>query len=242
VTGPTGSGKTTTLYATLQELNQSTRNIITIEDPVEYRMEGINQVQVNTKAGLTFAAGLRAILRQDPDIIMIGEIRDTETAEIAVRASITGHLVLSTMHTNDSASTVTRLLDMGIEPYLVSSSLVGVVSQRLVKKICENCQTVYEPNEVEKELLGLQEDRLLRRGQGCSLCHGTGYRGRTAVHEIMVINREMRELIGKGASEDVLREAAIRHGTISLKENCRRLVLDGITTTEELLRVAYTLD
>ena len=197
VTGPTGSGKTTTLYAVLQELNKIGRNIITVEDPVEYRLEGINQVQVNIKAGLTFASGLRSILRQDPDIIMIGEIRDTETAKIAVRAAITGHLVLSTMHTNDSASAVSRLVDMGIEPYLVSSSVVGVVAQRLVKKICTNCKIEYKPSHSEMDLLQLNENDVLYKGQGCSLCNNAGYKGRTAIHEILLMTRELREMVDR---------------------------------------------
>jgi len=242
VTGPTGSGKTTTLYAVLRELNKVNRNIITVEDPVEYRLEGINQVQVNVKAGLTFASGLRSILRQDPDIIMIGEIRDAETAEIAVRAAITGHLVLSTMHTNDSASTVSRLVDMGIEPYLVSSSVVGVVAQRLVRKICTNCKTEYKPSHSEMELLNLNENDVLYRGEGCSLCGNTGYKGRTAIHEVMLMTRELRELVDHKASIDELRSCAAKYGTITLRDSCSQLVRKGITTTEELLKVTYSLE
>ncbi|HHY82512.1 MAG TPA: Flp pilus assembly complex ATPase component TadA [Clostridiales bacterium] len=242
VTGPTGSGKTTTLYAVLRELNKINRNIITVEDPVEYRLEGINQVQVNVKAGLTFASGLRSILRQDPDIIMIGEIRDSETAEIAVRAAITGHLVLSTMHTNDSASTVSRLVDMGIEPYLVSSSVVGVVAQRLVKKICTNCKTEYKPSHPEMVLLNLRGDEVLYRGEGCSLCGNTGYKGRTAIHEIMLMTRELRELVDHRASIDEIRSCAAKYGTITLRDSCVQLVQKGITTTEEMLKVTYSLE
>ena len=242
VTGPTGSGKTTTLYAVLQELNKVSRNIITVEDPVEYRLDGVNQVQVNVKAGLTFANGLRSILRQDPDIIMIGEIRDSETAEIAVRAAITGHLVLSTMHTNDSASTVSRLVDMGIEPYLVSSSVVGVVAQRLVKKICINCKQEYKPTHSERDLLHLADGDILSRGAGCSICGNTGYRGRTAIHEVMLVTREIRELIDHRASIDELRTAAAKYGTITLRDSCSRLVRKGITTSDEMLKVTYSLE
>ncbi len=242
VTGPTGSGKTTTLYAVLRELNKITRNIITVEDPVEYRLEGINQVQVNLKAGLTFANGLRSILRQDPDIIMIGEIRDNETAEIAVRAAITGHLVLSTMHTNDSASTVSRLIDMGIEPFLVSSSVVGVVAQRLVKKICTNCKIEYKPGLIENSLLGLKSNEKLYKGRGCSLCNNTGYKGRTAIHEIMLMTKEIRELVEQGRSIDEIRRISKKQGTLTLRESCSQLVRNGITTTEEMLKVTYSLD
>ncbi|OGO77570.1 MAG: type II secretion system protein GspE [Clostridiales bacterium GWB2_37_7] len=242
VTGPTGSGKSTTLYALLKELNKSKTNIITIEDPVEYRLDGINQVQVNTKAGMTFASGLRSILRQDPDIIMVGEIRDAETAQIAVRASITGHLVLSTMHTNDAASTVARLVDMGIEPYLVSASVVGVIAQRLVRKICNQCKTTLAVSSLEKELLHQNDDFSIYKGRGCSACNGTGYKGRTAIHEIMPVDRDIRTLIEKRASIDVIRTAAAASGTISLRESCKQLVLQGITTIEEMIRVTYSLD
>lgn len=242
VTGPTGSGKTTTLYAVLRELNQTNKNIITVEDPVEYKLEGINQVQVNNKAGLTFASGLRSILRQDPDIIMIGEIRDAETAQIAVRAAITGHLVLSTMHTNDTAATVSRLLDMGIESYLVSSSVVGIVAQRLVRKICDHCKTIYLPTVTERKLMAIDENVKIFRGRGCNACNHTGYKGRTAIHEIMPVNKELRILIDQKASIDTLRQVAFAQGTISLKENCKQLVLEGVTTADELIRVAYSLD
>lgn len=242
VTGPTGSGKTTTLYAVLQELNKINRNIITIEDPVEYRLDGINQMQVNVKAGLTFASGLRSILRQDPDIIMIGEIRDTETAEIAVRAAITGHLVLSTIHTNDSASTITRLIDMGAEPYLVSSSVVGVVAQRLVKKICTNCKIEYKPSVSELSLLNMQDNQMLYKGEGCSLCNNTGYRGRTAIHEVLLMTRELREMVERHASLDEIRSTSGKYGTITLKQNCGQLVLSGITTIDEMLKITYSLE
>lgn len=242
VTGPTGSGKTTTLYTLLKELNKIDKNIITVEDPVEYRLNGINQVQVNIKAGLTFANALRSILRQDPDIIMIGEIRDAETAKIAVRAAITGHLVLSTMHTNDTAATVSRLVDMGIEPYLVSSSVVGVIAQRLVRKICSDCKEKYISTEAEREILKLNHDIELYRGKGCIHCNNTGYKGRTSIHEIMPIGKELRMQIDSRGSIDTLRETAIRNGTRNLKDNCKELVKNGVTTIEELLRVTYTLD
>jgi type IV pilus assembly protein PilB len=242
VTGATGSGKTTTLYSVLRELNKINRNIITVEDPVEYRLEGINQVQVNNKAGLTFASGLRSILRQDPDIIMIGEIRDVETAQISVRAAITGHLVLSTMHTNDSASTVSRMVDMGIEPYLVSSSVVGIVAQRLIRKICSNCKISYPPDHAEQELLNISRDTLLYKGAGCSICSQSGYKGRTSIHEVMLMNRELREMVDHRATIDELKTASRKFGTTTLMENCMVLVKSGLTTTEELLKVTYSLE
>ncbi len=242
VSGPTGSGKTTTLYTVLKELNKITTNIVTVEDPVEYRMAGINQVQVNIKAGMTFASGLRSILRQDPDIILIGEIRDAETAQIAIRSAITGHLVLSTIHTNDAASTITRLVDMGIEPYLVSTSVVGVIAQRLVKKVCPKCKASYKPDHAEMMLLKLKEPRPLFKGTGCPACNFTGYRGRTAIHEVMVVGRDVRELIDRRASVDQIRQLAARLGTVSLMESCSKLVLDGVTTVEEMMKVTYTID
>lgn len=242
ITGQTGSGKTTTLYSVLREFNSINKNIITVEDPVEYRLEGINQVQVNTKSGLTFAQGLRSILRQDPDIIMIGEIRDTETAQIAVRAAITGHIVISTMHTNDAPSTAVRLLDMGIEPYLITSAVVGVVAQRLVRKICDNCKTKYIPTDSEKNILGISEDLTLYKGRGCSKCYNTGYRGRTAIHEIMHMTKEVKALIESGGSIDSIKENVANQGMVTLRENCKDLVLKGITTVEELIRVTYSLE
>lgn len=242
VTGPTGSGKTTTLYAILNELNKINRNIITVEDPVEYRMQGVNQVQVNVKAGLQFSSALRSILRQDPDIIMIGEIRDGETAEIAVRAAITGHLVLSTMHTNDAATAVTRLVDMGVEPFLVSSSVVGVVAQRLVKKICNQCKTSYKPSTEEMLIMKLKEGQLLYKGSGCSYCGFTGYKGRTAIHEVMPVNSQIRMLVDKRSSIDNIRNVAAKAGTESLNESCADLVLQGITTIDELIRATYVLE
>lgn len=243
VTGPTGSGKSTTLYSMLKELNNSEKNIITVEDPVEYTIPGINQVQVNVKAGLTFANGLRSILRQDPNIIMVGEIRDAETAEIAVRSSLTGHLVLSTLHTNDASGAVTRLTDMGIEPYLLSSSLVGVIAQRLVRKICSNCKEEYAAGESEKRLLMHQdnskEDLVLHRGKGCNYCAGSGYRGRTAIFEIMPIGKNHRTLIDKRAATDEIRDCSIRMGMTTLRQSAAKLVLNGSTSIEEMLRVTY---
>ncbi len=242
VSGPTGSGKTTTLYSLLKEINKPEVNIITVEDPVEYKLAGISQVQVNVKAGLTFANGLRSILRQDPDIIMIGEIRDSETAEIAIRASITGHLVLSTIHTNDSASSVARLVDMGIEPYLVSSSLVGVVAQRLVRNICPRCKTSYRPSHSEMLLLKMKDPDPIYKGEGCPTCNFTGYKGRSGIHEILVVTKEIRELVNRGASIDQLQQMAIRQGTVSLRQSCTELVLKGVTTIEEMIKVTYSVD
>lgn len=242
LSGPTGSGKTTTLYTLLSEINRPDVNIITVEDPVEYKLDGINQVQVNVKAGLTFASGLRSILRQDPDIIMIGEIRDGETAQIAIRASITGHLVLSTIHTNDAASSVVRLVDMGVEPYLVSSSLVGVVAQRLVRKICPRCKTSYRPSHSDMLLLKMKEPTPLYKGEGCPTCNFTGYKGRMGIHEILVVTREIRDLVNRGATTDQIAQTAIRQGTVTLRESCTNLVLNGMTTTEELLKVTYSVD
>ncbi len=242
ISGPTGSGKTTTLYSLLNEINKPEVNIITVEDPVEYKLEGINQVQVNVKAGLTFANGLRSILRQDPDIIMIGEIRDGETAQIAIRASITGHLVLSTIHTNDSASSVARLVDMGVEPYLVSSSIVGVVAQRLVRNICPRCKTSYRPCHSEMMQLKMQEPSPLYKGEGCPACNFTGYKGRMGIHEVLVVTREIRDLINRRATTDQLCQTAVRQGTVTLRESCTKLVLDGLTTVEELLKVTYSVD
>ena len=243
VTGPTGSGKTTTLYAILEELNQVSKNIITVEDPVEYQMDGVNQVQVNIKAGLTFAGGLRAILRQDPDAIMIGEIRDDETAQIAVRAAITGHLVLSTMHTRDTVSSVTRLIDMGVKPYLVSSSVVGVTAQRLVKKICDNCKIGYTADVLEKKALQIEDTAEVKiyRGGGCNFCNNTGYKGRVAVHEILPVTKEIRLLIDKGSSMDSIKAEAKKQNFVPLEENCIQLVKGGVTTVEELLRATYSI-
>lgn len=242
VTGPTGSGKTTTLYTVLKELNVMEKNIITIEDPVEYKLDGINQVIVNPKTGLTFATGLRSILRQDPDIIMVGEIRDSETAQIAVRSAITGHLVLSTLHTNDSPSTVARLIDMGIEPYLVSSAVTGVVSQRLVKVLCDKCKDPYELNYTEKKMLGISEDNniTLFKPVGCNSCN-QGFKGRAAVHEIMPINESIRRLIDSNATTDTIREKALEEGMTTLFQSALELALQGETTFSEVMRVGFTL-
>lgn len=241
VTGPTGSGKTTTLYSAINELHQEDVNIVTVEDPVECIIEGINQIQVNPKIGLTFAQGLRSILRQDPDIIMIGEIRDTETAEIAVRSAITGHLVLSTLHTNDAPSTVVRLIDMGIEPFLVASSLIGVISQRLIRKICTNCKVQYQATMRELEQMGLDpiEEVHLSRGVGCPVCGGTGYKGRIAVFEMMPITKVHREMINSGKTEDELRQYSLSRGMKTLSYSAIRLVLDGVTTVSEYRHISY---
>jgi len=241
LTGPTGSGKTTTLYAMLNELNKPDKNIITVEDPVEYTLEGLNQVQVNEKAGLTFASALRSILRQDPDIIMIGEIRDRETAEIAIRSSITGHLVLSTLHTNDSAGAITRLIDMGIEPYLISSSVVGVIAQRLARKICDNCKTEYDASKREKIILGLDTDEPLKlyKSKGCTVCNKTGFRGRVPIYEIMIMTPKIKELTNEKAPADVILNEAVSNGMNTLKESAKKLVLSGVTTVDEMLRLTY---
>lgn len=242
VTGPTGSGKTTTLYAVLSELNEINRNIITIEDPVEYKLQGINQIQINPKAGLSFATGLRSILRQDPDVIMVGEIRDSETAQISVRAAITGHLVLSTLHTNDSVSSVIRLVDMGVEPYLVSSAVIGVVSQRLIKELCPDCKQAYEATYSEKSLLGLDtgENITLYQAKGCNRCN-SGFKGRRAVHEVLIVDEDIRQLIDEGKNIDSLRTIAEKQGMVSLFKNSINLAVEGITTVEEALRAGYTL-
>lgn len=240
VTGPTGSGKSTTLYAVLNELNTIDKNIITVEDPVEFMVDGINQVNVNSKAGLTFASGLRSILRQDPDIIMVGEIRDGETAEIAIRAAITGHVVLSTLHTNDAPSSVARLVDMGIEPYLISTSVTGIIAQRLVRKVCTKCAKKYYASEYEKRILGRDSDEkiVLTKGEGCPHCNGTGYKGRIGIYEILPIERNVRDAITAGKNSDVLKDIAIRDGMKTLRMACMEHVYEGITTVDELLRVA----
>lgn len=241
VTGPTGSGKSTTLYTVLRELNDIKKNIITVEDPVEYRLGGVNQVQVNVKAGMTFASGLRSILRQDPDIIMVGEIRDAETAEIAVRAAITGHLVLSTLHTNDTASTVARLEDMGIEPYMVSTSVVGIMAQRLVKRLCKKCKQDRETTIEEMKLLGINKPVTISHAVGCNQCNNTGYSGRIAIHEILVIDNEIKGMISTNKNSDMIKEAAKRKGMRTLNDSAKNLVLNQITTIEEMLRVTYSV-
>ncbi|WP_223702937.1 GspE/PulE family protein [Sutcliffiella deserti] len=240
ITGPTGSGKSSTLYAGLNHLNSEEVNIITVEDPVEYQLEGINQIQVNTNVGMSFAKGLRAILRQDPNIIMVGEIRDKETAEVAIRASLTGHLVLSTLHTNDSISTITRLIDMQVEPFLVGSSVNGVLAQRLVRKVCRDCVKQDEPTEREKEIFakrGLTIEKV-SRGKGCGTCNMTGYKGRLAIHELLVLNDEMRKVIMNNQSVSKIRELAYKADTVFLIDDGLMKVKQGLTTTEEILRVA----
>jgi len=238
VTGPTGSGKTTSLYAGLTRLNDKTRNILTVEDPIEYNLEGIGQTQVNTKADMTFARGLRAILRQDPDVVMIGEIRDLETAEIAVQASLTGHLVLSTLHTNNAIGAVTRLHDMGVEPFLLSSSLVGVVAQRLVRVLCPACKQAHDPDVAEREKLHLLSDEAatIYRAGGCDHCNNTGYQGRAGIFEVIIIDDAMRTLIHNRASEAELIDYARQQGP-SIRADGRARVLAGVTSLEELLRV-----
>jgi type IV pilus assembly protein PilB len=242
VTGPTGSGKTTTLYAALTELNDIKKNIITVEDPVEYRMEGVNQTQVNNKAGLTFAAGLRSILRQDPDIIMIGEIRDAETASIAVRAAITGHLVFSTVHTNNTSSTISRLIDMGIEPYLLSSALVGVHSQRLIKRLCSHCKEEYECDEIEAKVLGVEEGTKLFRAVGCNKCGTIGYKGRQAIHELLPITRDVKVLINRNATAEDIHDKAVEEGLQTMRQSAIDVVVRGESSMEELYRLTSSED
>ena len=238
VTGPTGSGKTTTLYASLVTLNDRTRNILTVEDPIEYHLEGIGQTQVNPKVDMTFARGLRAILRQDPDVVMVGEIRDKETAEIAVQASLTGHLVLSTLHTNSAVGAISRLVDMGVEPFLLASSLLGVLAQRLVRVLCPECKEAISADESACALLGLEPSQasLIYRACGCAACNQQGYRGRTGIYELVVFDDVLRTLVHNGASEQELIRHARRLGP-GIRDDGRRKVLEGVTTLEEVLRV-----
>ena len=240
VTGPTGCGKTTTLYAALEELNNIERKVITTEDPVEYDIDGVIQVQMKTDIGLTFARCLRSILRQDPDVVMVGEIRDIETAEIAAQASLTGHIVFTTLHTNDAPSSIARLLDLGIEPFLITATIEGIVAQRLVRRICNKCKTPYEPTEAQLMELGLTPDKLngkkFHYGRGCSRCNNTGYRGRIALFEIMVFNDEMRELVMEQASTNLLRNAAKKAGMRLLRDNGLAAIYDGITTIDEVVK------
>lgn len=246
VTGPTGSGKTTTLYAALSTINRPEINIITIEDPIEYQIDGVGQIQVNPKIDLTFAAGLRSIVRQDPDVILIGEIRDRETAEIAIQSSLTGHLVFSTLHTNDAASAVTRLIDMGIEPFLVTSSVIAIIAQRLVRVLCPHCKEVYVPDNESLNNLGLDKsvlkNNVFYRKKGCNLCMQTGFHGRTAIFEIMTVDDEIRKLVLKTSDANQINELAVKHGMITLQQDGIQKVLAGITTTEEVLRVTRTLN
>ena len=238
VTGPTGSGKTTTLYAGLTLLNSKQRNILTVEDPIEYQLDGIGQTQVNNKVDMTFARGLRAILRQDPDVVMVGEIRDLETAEIAVQASLTGHLVLSTLHTNTAVGAITRLHDMGVEPFLLSSSMLGVLAQRLVRELCHDCKTPKQVTEQDRQVLGLKDDSVdtIYTANGCEECNYQGYRGRTGIYELVIVTDEIREAIHEGASESQIEQFA-RAQTRSIRADGRAKVLAGQTTVEEVLRV-----
>ena len=245
VTGPTGSGKSTTLYSCLSKVNSGEKNILTIEDPVEYELAGITQVGVNNKAGMTFAAGLKSMLRQDPDIIMVGEMRDQETAMIAIEAALTGHLVFSTLHTNDAPAAVARLMDMGVEPFLIASATVGVMAQRLLRKVCEKCKQPYEPPRDAIKRLGMNLDEIDKsrvtffRGRGCDTCKGSGYKGRVGCYELMPVTDKVRELILAHASAYAIREAAIEAGMKSLKEDAMEKILLGMTTLEESLRVIY---
>jgi len=240
MTGPTGSGKTTTLYTLLSELNSREKNIITVEDPVEYMFDGINQVQVNPKAGLTFAQGLRSLFRQDPDIMMVGEIRDEETAQMAVRAAITGHLVLSTVHTNDAPGAVTRLLDMKVDSYLVADAIVGAVAQRLVRRLCSRCKREAVTTPLENELLRMSGPSLVYEPVGCAACGGTGFRGRIGVFEVMIVESAHREAISAGKSIDELRGIALSRGMTPLIENGRKHVLDGVTSPQEMIKSVYS--
>jgi len=248
VTGPTGSGKSTTLYASLNRINSAEKNVITIEDPIEYQLEGISQIQVASKKGMTFVTSLRHVLRQDPDVIMVGEVRDIETARMAIQSSLTGHLVFSTLHTNDSAGAVSRLLDLGVEPYLASSSLIAIMAQRLVRKVCPDCREVYEPTEHELRELGLASAEAGLSGSdegpgkffvgaGCDRCFQTGYRGRTGVYELMLINEEIQDLIHKRQSAGIIKKTALNAGLQTLRMDGVRKVIAGITTIAEVLRV-----
>ena len=239
VTGPTGSGKTTTLYAALSSIDVVSKNVMTIEDPVEYELSMVRQSQINPQAGFTFASGLRSALRQDPDVILVGEIRDKETADMAIRAALTGHLLFSTLHTNDAAGTITRLIDIGVSPYLLPSTLLAAMAQRLVRRVCSQCRERYEASEKEKEILGVPTDQPLElaRGRGCPYCRNTGYRGRLAVFEMLTMNTEIEELILSHAPSSRIKRAAVEHGMKDLRQDCIAKVLAGKTTVEELLRV-----
>jgi len=245
ITGPTGSGKSTTMYTIIGELNNDDVNIVSVEDPVEAAIPGINQVQVNAKSGLDFANALRSFLRQDPDIMVVGEIRDKETVEIAVRAAITGHLVISTIHTNDAPSTIARLLDMNIESFLIGSAVVGIIAQRLVRRICNECKEEYTPSISEYDVLtdlSINVDNKLYRGKGCQVCNNTGYKGRVGVYELLPITPAIKELINQNASADEIRSTAVSEGMLTLRASCARLVADGITTLNELIKIAYSLE
>ena len=242
VTGPTGSGKTTTLYAALSAINNTDINIITVEDPIEYRISGIGQVQINPKIDLTFASGLRSIVRQDPDVILVGEIRDTETAEIAIQSALTGHLVFSTLHTNDSAGAITRLRDMGIEPFLIASSVNAILAQRLIRIICENCKEEYSPAPEMLEKIGLggeeYRDRKVFQGRGCVKCHSTGFKGRRGIFELLHMTQEMKALVLRTSDANEIRQRAIHNGMITLQQDGAQKVLEGVTTIEEVYRVS----
>lgn len=241
VTGPTGSGKTTTLYAALGEIAKPNVNVVTVEDPVEKAIDGINQCQVNQKAGMTFAAALRSILRQDPDVVMVGEMRDAETADIGIRAAITGHLVLSTLHTNDAASTVVRLVDMGVAPYMVATSLIGVIAQRLVKVLCPDCKRPRMSTAEENELMGVPQSIQIYEPTGCPACNNTGYRGRTAIHEIIHCTTKVSSIIAAGGTKEQIEQAARANGTKLLRDNAAALVQAGQSSIDELIRTTYTV-
>lgn len=242
VTGPTGSGKTTSLYAILTQLNDSQRNIMTVEDPIEYNIDGINQTQINEKIDMTFARGIRAILRQDPDVVMVGEIRDTETAQISVQASLTGHLVLSTLHTNTAVGAITRLRDMGIESFLLASSLIGVVAQRLTRRLCEHCKVSYEAREEQKRVLAIptQEKKFFYQSSGCEKCSKTGYTGRIGIYELLIVDEKMRQLIHEEASEQQMVEHARKH-TLNLQQEALAYLTEGKTSFEEVIRVIHNI-
>ena len=239
VTGPTGSGKSTTLYASLQRINSTQKNVMTVEDPIEYQLGGISQMQVASKKGVTFVNALRHILRQDPDVIMIGEVRDEETASMAIQSSLTGHLVFSTLHTNDSAGAVSRLLDFGVEPYLVSSSLIGILAQRLLRRICPDCKEPYQPMAAELNEMNIAEDNTIKfyKGAGCEKCFDTGYRGRVGIYELMIINDPIRELIYTRKSAGVIKKQAIVSGLATLRMDGAKKAAAGVTTIAEVLRV-----
>jgi len=240
VTGPTGCGKTTTLYSGLKEINTIGEKLLTAEDPVEYDLEGIMQVGVRESVGMTFAGALRAFLRQDPDRIMVGEVRDLQTASMAIQAALTGHLVLSTLHTNDAPGAVTRLIDMGVEPFLISSTVAGILGQRLIRRVCQNCKSEYEPKPEELELLELTEDDIgdnkFFYGKGCEQCNNTGYKGRTGIYEYFRMTPEVEEMINKRMPTSAIRAQAIEDGMVGMRQNGVRCVLDGITTAEEVLK------
>ncbi|HET7319334.1 MAG TPA: ATPase, T2SS/T4P/T4SS family, partial [Nitrospirota bacterium] len=240
VTGPTGSGKTTTLYAALSKINSPDKNIITIEDPIEYQLKGIGQIQVNAKINLTFAAGLRSVLRQDPDVILVGEIRDSETAEIAIQAALTGHLVFSTLHTNDAAGAVTRLLDMKVEPFLISSSVIAILAQRLVRVLCKECREAYPitAGEIaELEIKTVAKGATVYRAKGCETCFHTGYLGRSAIYELLTVDDEMRQLIMKNTDAATIKALAMNRGMRTLRQDGAARVLAGITSVDEVVRV-----